>query len=126
MGEKFTPISFGDLLTATGEEVGIDTEDELIKIASRFYTDLTLDGRFVIKENNTWTLREHELFANVHIDMNEVYQDDEDSEKEEGEENSEEGSDSSSEGNDEKEEELGEETDDYNGSEFNESDDDNN
>ena len=67
------PMPFGDLMVAVGHELGYDNEEDLLKIASRFYTDLTLDGRFVIKENNTWVLREHEMFENVHIDMNEVY-----------------------------------------------------
>ncbi len=51
------------------------SEEEFTKLVSRFYTDLTLDGRFVIKENNTWSLREHELYKNIHIDMNKVYSD---------------------------------------------------
>lgn len=58
-------------------------EDEFASIASRFYTDLTIDGRFVIKENNTWTLRKHEKYANVHIDMNDVYIDEVEPEEEE-------------------------------------------
>ena len=55
---------------------------------------MTVDGRFVIKENNTWVLRDHELFSNIHIDMNAVYVDDEDKdvdeeEREEGDEDEE-------------------------------------
>lgn len=74
------PVSFSDLLIEVGKELDIKEEEELMELASRFYTALTLDGRFVIKENNTWTLREHELFSNVHIDMNDVYSDDDDEE----------------------------------------------
>lgn len=72
------PMPFAELLTAVGELLGITDEDRLSAVASKFYTDLTCDGRFVIKEKNTWVLREHELFANIHIDMNAVYVDDED------------------------------------------------
>ncbi len=111
-------MAFGDLMVAVGHELGYDSEEALLKVASRFYTDLTLDGRFVIKENNTWVLREHELFENVHIDMNEVYSLDEykdDDEAVEKKNDDIEGSDEDEEiGNenfdDEKEEELGEES----------------
>lgn len=116
-GAAFTPIAFGELLTQVGAELGMESEEQLLKIASRFYTDLTLDGRFVIKENNTWSLREHEKFADVHIDMNDVYGDRKN--KEEGDEdddddNREDGdildSDDEDVLDDEDEEELGEET----------------
>ena len=88
------PMAFNELLLAVGKELGITEESELIDIASKFYTSLTVDGRFVIKENNTWVLRDHELFSNIHIDMNAVYVDDEDKdvdeeEREEGDEDEE-------------------------------------
>lgn len=112
---QFAPVPFANLLQEVGAEVGIDDEEELIKIASRFYTDLTLDGRFVIKENNTWVLRENEKFENVHIDMNEVYSLDEYEEEEETDKkSSDEDTDDEDSGNrvadEEKEDELGEET----------------
>lgn len=72
-GEQSVPMPFGELLIEVGKVLGTTDENHLIDLASRFYTALTTDGRFVIKENNTWVLREHELFENVHIDMNEVY-----------------------------------------------------
>ena len=77
-GSKSTPMAFGELLLGVGQEAGITDENQLLTLASKFYTALTLDGRFVIKENNTWVLREHEKFENVHIDMNDVYSEDED------------------------------------------------
>lgn len=116
MGKKFTPIPFSDLTLAVGEELGYESDEELLKIASRFYTELTLDGRFVIKGNNTWVLREHELYANVHIDMNEVYpldeyQPDEDEKKKsDGEGDEDEDEIDNGIDNEEKEEELGEES----------------
>lgn len=70
------PKPFLQLCSEICDRIGM-TEEEFMKLVSRFYTDLTLDGRFVIKENNTWTLREHELYKNVHIDMNKVYSIDE-------------------------------------------------
>jgi len=72
-GKKSVPMAFGDLLLAVGKEVGITDEAKLLDVASKFYTALTLDGRFAIKENNTWVLREHEK-----IDMNDLYSVDDD------------------------------------------------
>lgn len=69
---KTEPKKFLELCSEICDRLGM-TEEEFMKVVSRFYTDLTLDGRFVIKENNTWVLREHELYKNVHIDMNKVY-----------------------------------------------------
>jgi DNA-directed RNA polymerase subunit delta len=117
-GNKSIPCDFADLLKAVGQELGYETEEELLAIASRFYTDLTLDGRFVIKEGNTWVLREHELFENIHIDMNEVY--DLDNYKDEDETDKVKSSDDDGDDedeviekrNDDEEEELGEESED--------------
>ena len=44
---------------------------------SFFYTNLTLDGRFVNVGENKWNLRERVTFDKVHIDMNEIYADEE-------------------------------------------------
>ena len=44
---------------------------------SFFYTNLTLDGRFVCVGENKWNLRERVTFDKVHIDMNEIYADEE-------------------------------------------------
>ena len=42
-----------------------------------FYTNLTLDSRFVNVGDNKWDLRERLPFEKVHIDMNDIYNDDE-------------------------------------------------
>ena len=66
-----------------------DVKAELAKVAapeelenveediSFFYTNLTLDGRFVCVGENKWNLRERVTFDKVHIDMNEIYVEDE-------------------------------------------------
>ncbi len=72
-GAENEPMPFNELLLEVGRREDIDDENTLIKLASKFYTSLTIDGRFVIKENNTWVLREHEKFESVHIDMNAAY-----------------------------------------------------
>ncbi len=129
-GKKSVPLPFKDLLREVGEELNIHEEEELIRIASRFYTDLTLDGRFVIKEDNTWVLREHEKFADVSIDMNAAYSDGAESNIaynstiEEGNEEGEEVE--ASEIDDDKEKELGEEDENENYNYVNDFDDENN
>ena len=82
MSER-APKPFLELCSEICDRLGL-SEEEFTRLVSRFYTDLTLDGRFVIKENNKWTLREHEKYKDVHIDMNDVYSmDDEDFKKSE-------------------------------------------
>ena len=49
------------------------SEEEAAKKISTFYTQLTLDGRFVREVENTWNLRSRLKFENVHIDMNDIY-----------------------------------------------------
>ncbi len=55
---------------------------------SFFYTNLTLDGRFVNVGDNKWNLRERVTFDKVDIDMSDIYMDEEE-ESDEEEENDE-------------------------------------
>lgn len=106
------PKAFLQLCSEICDRIGM-TEEEFMKLVSRFYTDLTLDGRFVIKENNTWTLREHELYKNVHIDMNKVYSIDEfEEDDEKKDENTDEDDEDESDSYDEEKEENNYEEDD--------------
>ena len=57
-------------------------EEEVEQNISKFYTKLTLDERFVLLEDNTWDLRERQSFDKVHIDMNDIYSEIEEEEKE--------------------------------------------
>ena len=64
-----------------------DVKNELAKVVapeelenidediSFFYSNLTLDGRFVNVGENKWNLRERVTFDKVHVDMNEFYAD---------------------------------------------------
>lgn len=70
-------ISFSDLWKKVVEASGLNEEDAAKKI-SRFYTNLMLDGRFVTLGENQWDLRTRHTFDKVHIDMKDVYSDDED------------------------------------------------
>ena len=103
-GKDFKPVSFGELLRKVGNLRGITDENELIARASHFYTELTLDGRFVVRENN----REHEKYADAHIDRNDAYsydeyEEDEDEEKKEKDYDSESTLDSDEEENEDEE-----------------------
>ena len=62
-----------ELVKLYGEE-SIENIDEDI---SFFYTNLTLDGRFVNVGDNKWNLRERVTFDKVHIDMIDIYVEDE-------------------------------------------------
>ena len=44
---------------------------------SFFYTNITLDGRFINVGDNKWNLRDRVPFDKIHIDMNDVYADEE-------------------------------------------------
>ena len=51
------------------------TEQEKEDRISKFYTGLSLDGRFVTLGDNEWDLRSNQTYDKVHIDMNDVYSD---------------------------------------------------
>ena len=69
-------VPFATLWNGVCEELGLTEEDRVNRV-SYFYTQLTLDGRFVTLGENVWDLRIRHTFDKVHIDMNEVYSDDE-------------------------------------------------
>ena len=66
------PISFAKIWEAVKEAAGLSDEEASAKV-SRFYTNLTLDGRFVTLGENNWDLRTRHSFDKVHIDMKDVY-----------------------------------------------------
>lgn len=85
------PVPFSDLMIEIGKRLDISQED-LIKRAGNFYTDLTLDGRFLIQANNSWDLRERHTSAEYLSGDMEIYTNQEDENPEEetkglGEEN---------------------------------------
>ena len=67
-------LPFATLWNAVCEELGLTEEDRVNRV-SYFYTQLTLDGRFVTLGENVWDLRERQEYEKVHIDMNDVYRD---------------------------------------------------
>ena len=87
--KKQSPQKFSKLWSETSEILGLDAS-EVENYISDFYTNLTLDERFVLLEDNTWDLRERQSFDKVHIDMNDIYSEIEEEEKEMEEEREEE------------------------------------
>ena len=79
--KKQTPQKFNKFWGEVSQVLGMD-ESEANEYISDFYTNLTLDERFVLLEDNTWDLRERQSFDKVHIDMNDVYSEIDEEEKE--------------------------------------------
>lgn len=67
-------VKFNDLFNVISERIGF-TEEEKENLISNFYTNLSLDGRFVTLGNNEWDLRSNQTYDKVHIDMNDIYTD---------------------------------------------------
>lgn len=72
------PISFRELfekaVALSGQEF---SPEELRHKMSSVYTQLSLDGRFIILTDNNWDLRSRHVYSQVHIDMDDAYSDDE-------------------------------------------------
>ena len=79
--KKQGPQKFNKFWNEVSEVLGLD-ENEAEVYVSDFYTNLSLDERFVLLEDNTWDLRERQSFEKVHIDMNDIYSEIDEEEKE--------------------------------------------
>ena len=80
------PVKFIDLFNKALELSGLELSDADLKIRmSKFYTQLSLDGRFITLTDNFWDLRSRHVFEKVHLDMIDAYSD-EDEETDEEEE----------------------------------------
>jgi DNA-directed RNA polymerase subunit delta len=71
---KQLPVGFHELWEMVCQKAGLNKEETRGRI-SHFYTNLSLDGRFVALPDNYWDLRANHTFDKVHIDMNDVYTD---------------------------------------------------
>ncbi|MDD4154618.1 MAG: DNA-directed RNA polymerase subunit delta, partial [Bacilli bacterium] len=71
---KQLPVGFHELWEMVCQKAGLNKEETRGRI-SHFYTNLSLDGRFVTLPDNFWDLRANHTFDKVHIDMNDVYTD---------------------------------------------------
>lgn len=79
---KKKPVDFYKLWQEVSEIKGFNQEDK-DENESLFYTNITLDGRFITVGENRWDLRSRHKFDEVHIDMNDIYADDEEDASEE-------------------------------------------
>lgn len=81
------PVKFIELFNKSYESSGLKFSDSELKIRmSKFYTQLSLDGRFITLTDNFWDLRSRHVFEQVHLDMIDAYSDEEDEVDEEEEE----------------------------------------
>lgn len=81
MSAKKRPMAFQKLFEEISEIKGF-TQEESDERISLFYTNITLDGRFITVGENKWDLRVRHNFAAVHIDMNDIYAEDDEVESE--------------------------------------------
>ena len=79
--KKQGPQKFNKFWGEVSEVLGLEVS-EADAYVSDFYTNLSLDERFVILEDNTWDLRDRQSFDKVHIDMNDIYSEIDEEEKE--------------------------------------------
>lgn len=79
---------FSDIWNYCVKEAGLTPEEASAKV-SRFYTNLTLDGRFMTLAGNQWDLRVNHKYDSYHVDMSEEYSND-DTASQDPEENDEE------------------------------------
>ena len=81
------PVKFIDLFNKALELSGLELNEAELKIRmSKFYTQLSLDGRFITLTDNYWDLRSRHVFEQVHLDMIDAYSDEDDDIDEEEEE----------------------------------------
>jgi DNA-directed RNA polymerase, delta subunit len=81
MKKKKKPVDFYKLWQEVSEIKGFDEEQKL-ENESLFYTNITLDGRLITVGENRWDLRSRHKFEEVHIDMNDIYNEEEEVEEE--------------------------------------------
>lgn len=80
------PVKFIDLFNKSLELSGLQLSDNELKARmSKFYTQLSLDGRFITLTDNYWDLRSRHVFEKVHLDMIDAYSDEEEETDEEEE-----------------------------------------
>lgn len=80
MLKKKKEVEFSKLFKEVSEIKGFTLEEAEEK-ESLFYTNITMDGRFITVGENRWDLRERHKFESVHIDMNDIYADYQDEEE---------------------------------------------
>ena len=80
--KKKNPVAFNKLWKEVAEVLGLTEEEATARIGT-FYTHITLDGRFILLQNNTWDLKSRHCESEWKIDMNELYKEDDSSSEDE-------------------------------------------
>lgn len=76
--ERKEKITFKELFDEVILKSKLSLSEGEIKVRmGKFYTQLSLDGRFVVLTDNNWDLRSNHLFKDVHIDMDDAYTEEE-------------------------------------------------
>lgn len=75
-------VAFNALWNTVCEKLGISEEDKA-NLISNFYTQLTLDGRFMFLDENYWDLRANHTYDEFSDDSYDSYSDDIDEDEEE-------------------------------------------
>ena len=70
-------VAFNALWETVCDKLGINEEDKK-NLISNFYTQLTLDGRFMFLDENYWDLRANHTFDEFTEDSRDAYSDDDD------------------------------------------------
>ena len=65
-------MPFADLWTAVRSELEMDDVEASARIGF-FYTDLSMNGQVVALGDNTWDLRKRQKYDKVHVDIQDVY-----------------------------------------------------
>ncbi|MFJ8263109.1 DNA-directed RNA polymerase subunit delta [Rummeliibacillus sp. NPDC094406] len=55
--EKHQPLAFAEIMQAI-QDLGARTDEEMKAAAIQFYTDINIDGRFIVLGENRWGIRE--------------------------------------------------------------------
>lgn len=80
------PLKFIDLFNESIKLSGLELSQQELKVKmSKFYTQLSLDVRFITLTDNYWDLRSRHVFEQVHLDMIDAYSDEEEEEVDEEE-----------------------------------------
>ena len=67
-------MSFQEIYKNVSDKLDLTPQERIAKM-SQFYTNLSLDGRFVNCKNNEWNLRENVSYENAHQSLNDYYAD---------------------------------------------------
>lgn len=67
-------MNFQEIYLEVSKKLELTPEEKINKM-SQFYTNLSLDGRFVNCKNSEWNLRENVSYENAHQSLNDYYAD---------------------------------------------------